>query len=57
MYMLLQANRNLKVGEMEILHVVFDEKGGHKIIPYKVKNFQKEIKAMLETYKLKKGLQ
>jgi hypothetical protein len=55
MYMLLQQNKKLKIGNMEILHVIFDEDGGHKIVSYKVKNLQKEVKAMLDTFKEKKG--
>jgi dihydroxyacetone kinase len=55
MYMLLQKNRHLKMGEMEILHVIFNEDGSHEIKPYKVKNLQKEVKAMLETFKEKRS--
>jgi hypothetical protein len=57
MYMLLQANRNLKIGDMEILHVSFKEDGSHTITSYKAKNLQKEVKAMLEAFKLKRNLQ
>lgn len=57
MYMLLQANRNLKMGKMEILHVQFDEKGEYShMVVHPVKNLQKEVKLMLEAFKLKKNL-
>lgn len=55
MFMLLQKNRNLKIGNMELLHVSFDEDGKHSIKTHKVKNLQKEIKLLLEDYKTKKG--
>lgn len=56
MFMLLQQNRHLKMGDMELLHVIFIEDGTHEVMPYKVKNLQTEVKAMLEAFKVKKGL-
>lgn len=54
MYMLLQHNRNFKMGEMNILHVAFDALG-NPLEPQVilVANLQKEVKAMLETFKNK----
>lgn len=56
MYMLLQANRNLKMGNMEILHIKFNEDGTKTITTHKVKDLQKEVKSMLEVFKAKRGL-
>jgi hypothetical protein len=56
MCLLLQQNRHLKMGIMELLHVKFDDSNNHEIIPYTVKNLQKEVKAMLEAFRIKKGL-
>lgn len=54
MYMLLQQNRHLKMGDMEILHVIMDSEGEHFMtVPYKVKNLQREVKAMLEAFAAK----
>ena len=51
MYMLLQANRNLKIGKMTLLHIHFNEDGNSTMmIPYEVKNLQREVQGMLETY-------
>jgi len=51
MYMLLQHNRHLKMGEMEILHVVFDENKQHKETRvYPAMNFQRDVKNMLEQH-------
>lgn len=56
MYMLLRANRHLKMGDMEILHITFDEENDtHTITPYKCKDLQKEARAMLDSFKRKKG--
>jgi hypothetical protein len=55
MYMLLQQNRHLKIGDMKILHVAFTE-DGHNIVEHPVRNMQQEVKAMLEAFKLKRGL-
>lgn len=48
MYMLLQHNRQLKIGDMTIIHVIFedDKPVGTRDIP--VQNMQSEVKAMLE---------
>lgn len=54
MYMLLQANRHLKMGDMTILHIIDQEDGSQKVEPHKVKNLQTSIKAMLEVFKNKK---
>lgn len=54
MYMLLQANRNLEMGTMEILHIKFKEDGSHDIEVHKVKDLQKEVKAIFEAFKLRK---
>lgn len=53
MYMLLQQNRHLKMGNMQILHTLIDENDNHSFITYDVPNFQKEVKNMLEYYKNK----
>lgn len=51
MYMLLQQNRHLKMGEMTILHVHLDELENEKgMFPFLVKNLQAEIKQMLDHY-------
>lgn len=55
MYLLLQQNRHLKMGDMYLLHVKFNEDGSHEICEHKVKNLQKEVKLMLEAFKAKKG--
>lgn len=55
MYLLLQQNRHLKIGNMELLHVIFKDDGSHEIVPYKVKPMLKEVSSMLEVFKLKKG--
>lgn len=49
MYMLLQQNRHLKMGKMEILHVIFDENNVYKETrEYPILNMQREAKNMLE---------
>lgn len=49
MYMLLQQNRQFKLGEMEVLHVIFDENNKYKdTIHYPCLNLQREAKYMLE---------
>lgn len=49
MYMLLQQNRHLKMGKMEILHVVFDENNVYKETRiYPALNMQREAKNLLE---------
>lgn len=53
MYMLLMQNRHLKMGKMEILHIVFKEDGKFEIIPYKVKNLLKEVSLMLDLFRQK----
>lgn len=54
MYMLLQHNRNLKLGSMTILHVVYNEDGSEKEVKeYPVANLQKEVKNMLMVFKNK----
>lgn len=51
MYMLLQQNRHLKMGKMEILHVVFNEDRTVKeTLIYPCLNMQREAKNMLETH-------
>lgn len=54
MYMLLQQNRHLKIGDMTIIHVIFenDVVMGTRDVP--VQNMQKEVKAMLEYHLNKK---
>lgn len=50
MHMLLQQNRQLKMGDMEILHVIFDENNVYKetkVIP--VSNMQAEVRGMFMT--------
>ncbi len=55
MYMLLQNNRHLKMGNMTILHVNFDEDNDAIFqMPYEVKNLQKEVHLMLEHFKSKR---
>ena len=58
MYMLLQQNRHLKLGKMEILHIVFDpeDEEQFKIVTHDVKNLQKEVKTMFDVFQLNKGL-
>lgn len=55
MYMLLMQNRHLKMGDMTLLHVVFEEgsENEFKMIPYTVKPLIKEVGAMLEYYRQK----
>lgn len=56
MYLLLQQNRNLKFGGMEILHVIFDDDLNYKeTIIHPVKPMAAEIKAMMENFAKKKG--
>lgn len=57
MYMLLQHNRHLKMGNMEILHVQYD-KEGNALPPVveKIDNLQRLIKKMLEHFSLNKTL-
>ena len=55
MYMLLQHNRNLKMGGMTILHVQFDDKGNPTYTThYPVEDLQKEVRAMFEIFKTNK---
>jgi hypothetical protein len=55
MYFLLQQNRNFKMGDMEIHHILFDERDEpQETIVYKVANLQKEVRSMLEAFKSKK---
>lgn len=53
MYMLLQANRNLKIGNMQILHIIFNDEEGNDVtvVPYNIKNLQPMVKAMFEHFK------
>ncbi len=53
MYMLLQANRKLKLGSMVILHVI-DEDGGYRVEPHTVANLQSRIRTMFSNFKSKK---
>lgn len=54
MYMLLQANRKLKMGSMIILHIVDQEDGSKQVVPHPVANLQGHVKAMFEHFKTKK---
>lgn len=54
MHMLMQKNRHLKFGGMEILHVKFNEDGSHKITPYPVPKLINEVKAMFEYFSRKR---
>lgn len=54
MYMLLQQNRDLKIGTMTILHVIYENGLVVGQVEVPVKNMQKEIKTMLEYYKNQK---
>lgn len=50
MYMLLQQNRKLKMGKMEIDHIVFDENNVYKETRvYPIMNMQREAKNMLDS--------
>lgn len=52
MFMLLQQNRHLKIGKMEILHILFDENNEYlSTVPYPAQNMQKEIKLILEKHR------
>lgn len=54
MYMLLQQNRGLKMGEMDLQHIIFDEYNKfkeEKLIT--VSNMQAEIRSMLELHRKK----
>lgn len=52
MYMLLQQNRQFKMGEMEVLHVTFDENNIYKeTLVYPCMNMQREAKNMLDHHK------
>ena len=54
MYMLLQHNRNLKMGDMYILHIPFDEDNNPlEPVPHKVDNLQAEVKKMFDVFKAK----
>lgn len=55
MYMLLQQNRHLKIGDMTILHIIFNEDDTQSIVEHPVKDLQKEVRLMLESFKAKKG--
>lgn len=55
MYMLLMQNRQLKMGGMEILQIVFHEDGTHEIVPHKVRNLLKEAGLLLEYFRQKKA--
>ena len=46
-------NRHLKMGDMYILHILFNEDGTHSIVPHKVKNLLKEVGLMLEVFRKK----
>lgn len=51
MYMLLQQNRHLKMGNMEVLHIIFDENNTDKEIRvYPALNLQREVRIMLEEH-------
>lgn len=53
MYMLLQQNRHLKIGDMEVLHIIFDENNVSETRVYPALNLQREVKNMLEQHKTK----
>lgn len=54
MYMLLQQNRQLKMGKMDILHIIFDKDNKYKETrEYPVLNMQRDAKNILE-YNLKR---
>lgn len=51
MWMLLRHNRHLKIGKMEILHILFDDNDQPvDTIAYKVDNLQPQIATMLKKY-------
>lgn len=55
MYMLLQHNRHLKFGGMQILHVLFDEDGNYKETKvYNVEKMADVIKKMMKAFKSKR---
>lgn len=57
MYMLLQQNRAFKMGEMDILHIRFDENNVYEeTITIPVNNMQAEVRAMLELHRSKGGI-
>lgn len=53
MFMLLQQNRNLKMGTMTILHVIFEGDTPIDTLEIPVQNLQAEVRGMLEYYKNK----
>lgn len=61
-FLIKQHNRNLKIGDLKIEHVVceFNEETGQvevkEVVPYKIPNIQEEIKVGLEYYKQKQEL-
>lgn len=49
MYMLKKHNPNLKIGTMELLHILFDENGEPKEeVIYQLPNMQKDVKNMID---------
>lgn len=56
-YIIKRNNPKVKIGNLEILHIIFNENNEvSKIVPYKVPDLQKDVRRAIEYYKINKKI-